>query len=38
MLQAPVGVEEVQDYTFKLHVAKGCVAREEFSLEVVVEC
>ena len=28
--QAPAGLEEVQDYTFKLHVAKGYVAKEEF--------
>ena len=30
VLQAPAGVEEVQDYTFRLHVAKRYVAREDF--------
>ena len=30
VLQAPAGEEVVQDYTFKVHVAKGYVAKEEF--------
>ena len=36
-IKAPAGVEEVQDYSCKLLVAKGYVAKEEFPSSKIID-